>query len=148
MSAQLVSIFAMFISGIIIGIVIDFVRVMLNTLGIHRIAYVIEWLVWIVLGICTFILLFFIKGGQWRAVDPMAQISGIFIYELLFQQIFRLMGRVLVNSIIKPIYFVGYVFFRVIEKIIIILAKIIKGIIYPFYIFFYKKMANIFQTRK
>jgi hypothetical protein len=148
MSAQLVSIFVMFISGIAVGIVIDTVRVTLHTLGIHRIAYIVEWIVWILLGSCTFILLFFIKGGQWRAVDPMAQILGIFVYELFFQKIFRLIGRVLVNIIIKPFYFIGHVFVQVVRKIIIILIKVIKGLIYPFYRFFYIKMANIFQTRK
>lgn len=148
MSAQLVSIMVMFISGIVVGIVIDMVRITAHTLGVHRIAFLLEWLVWIVLGICTFILLFFVKGGGWRAVDPMAQILGIFAYELLFQKIFRLIGRVLVNTIIKPFYYVGHLFVHVVRRIIIIFIKVIKGLIYPFYIFYYKKMANIFRKRK
>lgn len=147
-SAQLVSIFVMFMSGIAVGAVIDLVRVTLHTLGIHRIAYIIEWLVWIILGICTFILLFLVKGGQWRAVDPIAQIAGIFAYELLFQNFFRLLGRILVNSIIKPFYFIGRLFVHIVRHIIIILIKIIKSLTKPIYRFFSKKTANVFQKRK
>lgn len=147
MSAQLVSIIVMFISGIAVGIVIDMVRVTLHVWGIHRIAFFLEWVVWLVLGIFTFMLLFFVKGGGWRVVDPMAQILGIFTYELLFQKIFRLIGRVLVNSIIKPFYYVGHLFVHIIRKIITIFVKVIKGLLYPFYIFFHKKMANIFRKR-
>ena len=148
MSAQLVSILVMFISGIAVGVVIDLVRTTLQTLGIHRIAFLVEWLIWLVLGVCTFVLLFFVKGGQWRVIDPMAQIAGIFVYALLFQRIFRLIGRVLVNSIIKPIYFVGYLVVHIIRKIIIIFVKVLVFLFHPIYIFFYKKMENIFQKKR
>ena len=147
MSAQLVSIVVMFISGIAIGIIIDLVRVTLHTLNVHRIVFILEWFVWLILGVCTFILLFFVKGGQWRVIDPMAQIAGIFIYELLFQKFFRLIGRVLVNSIIKPFYFIGHLFVHLIRKIIIVFIKVLKILFSPIYRIFYIKMAKIFQKK-
>ena len=47
----------------------------------------------------------------------------------------------------KPFYYVGHLFVHIIRKIITIFVKVIKGLLYPFYIFFYKKMANIFRKR-
>ena len=80
MSAQLVSMFLMFISGIAVGAVIDCTRTLIWQIPlkwVHQIATFIEWIIWILLGVCTFYLLFLIKGGQWRVVDPLAQIAGI-----------------------------------------------------------------------
>lgn len=144
-SAQLVSIIVMFISGIIVGAVIDAIRGTFQLFNIHRIIFILEWLVWIVLGALTFYLLFLVKGGDWRAVDPLAQIAGIAVYELLFQKIFRLIGRVLVNSILKPFYYIGHLFVFSVRRIIIILIKITKNLLSPIYRIFYKKMASIFR---
>ena len=109
MSAQLVSMFLMFISGIAVGAVIDCTRTLIWQIPlkwVHKVAFFFEWLIWLFLGICTFYLLFLIKGGQWRVVDPLAQIAGIVAYEFIFQKIIRFIGRVIVTILIKPLYYV------------------------------------------
>lgn len=148
MSAQLVSIFIMFMSGIAVGAVIDGVRISLQFFGVHRLVFLLEWLMWGLLGICTFYFLFLIKGGEWRVVDPLAQIAGIISYELLFQKIFRLVGRFFVNSIIKPFYFIGHLFVQVVRKIIIILVRLIKILVGPIHGFFSNILSNAFQKKR
>lgn len=148
MSAQLVSIIVMFMSGIAVGAVIDAIRNFLQVVGIRKMVFLLEWIVWIFLGACTFYFLFLVKGGEWRVVDPLAQITGIVAYDVMFQKFFRLMGRFLVNSIIKPFFFIGHVVVHIIRKMIVILVKVIKGIFYPIYRLVYNIMAKIFQKRK
>lgn len=121
MSAQLVSIIVMFISGIAVGAVIDCTRTIFYNIPFKSVRYVktfIEWFVWLALGVCTFYLLFLIKGGQWRVVDPLAQIAGIITYEFVLQRMFRFLGRVFVTLVIKPIYFVGHLIVRFIRTVL------------------------------
>lgn len=66
MSAQLVSIIVMFISGIAVGAVIDGTRTILGqvpSVNFRKIALLVEWAVWLFLAISTFYLLFLIKGA-------------------------------------------------------------------------------------
>ena len=126
MSAQLVSIIIMFISGIAVGAAIDGTRTILGQVPFqffHKIALLVEWLVWLFLAISTFYLLFLIKGGQWRFVDPLAQILGIISYELIFQNITRFIGRIIVNIFIRPLCYVGHVIFTIFRKFIRILMN-------------------------
>lgn len=92
MNARLVSIVVMFISGMFVGAVIDFVRTMttsyLNYTFMRRFVFIIESIVWLFLGVCTFYFMYLIKGGQWRVLDPLAQIVGIFVYEIFFKKFF------------------------------------------------------------
>lgn len=151
MSAQLVSILVMFISGIAVGAVIDCTRTVLNEIPskiIRRFTYLVEWIVWIFLGICTFYFLFLVKGGQWRVVDPLAQIAGIFAYEFIFQKLARLIGRVFVNILIKPVFFMGHLIVRIIHNLIRILLKGIALLARPFYKFYKKYLAKSFQKKK
>lgn len=121
MSAQLVSIFVMFISGVAVGAIIDCTRILILQIPLkwmHQIAFIIEWIVWIALGVCTFYFLFFIKGGQWRVVDPLAQIAGIVAYEFIFQKIARFIGKLIVNIFIKPLFFIGHLIVSIISTLI------------------------------
>ncbi len=121
MSAQLVSIFVMFISGIAVGAVIDCTRYTVRQIPMQffrSLATIIEWIVWVFLGICTFYFLFLIKGGQWRVVDPLAQIAGIVAYEFIFQKFIRFIGRLIVNILIKPFFYIGHLFVRFVRTII------------------------------
>ena len=125
MSAQLVSTFVMFAAGIMVGAIIDCIRYMTSLVPkksiVSKLAYLIELTAWLMLGAITFYFLFVIKGGEWRAIDPLAQIVGIISYDLFFQPIFRFIGRLFVTIIIKPIFF-----------IIRLVIKLIYGIIYIF----------------
>ena len=150
MSAQLVSILVMFISGIAVGAVIDFIRINIYYIplkNIRRVTWLFEGLVWLFLGMSTFYLLFLVKGGQWRYVDPLAQIAGIATYELVFQNSVRFIGRLLFNLFLRPILFIGYVFAKVIRSIIKLVIAFIVFISYPFVKVFEKYFLKIFKTQ-
>ena len=141
MSAQLVSIIVMFISGIFVGAIIDGTRTVLQMVPIafiRRITVFLEWLIWLFLGVCTFYFLFLIKGGQWRVVDPLAQIAGIVTYEFIFQNFFRFTGRIMVNILIRPFYKIGHLFVRFIRSIVRIIVSFIVLLNRPLLKFFKK----------
>ena len=144
MSEQLVSTFVMFLAGIMVGAVIDCVRHMTSSLPKKSIFYklspFIEIVFWAFLGTITFYFLFLIKGGEWRAIDPIAQIAGIISYDLFFQPIIRFIGRVFVNITIRPVLFVGRLVFLIIRKIIHIVIRIVKLLVRPF--------SKIYKTSK
>ena len=150
MSAQLVSIVVMFMSGIAVGAVIDAARIITIQIPfkfMRNIALLVEWLVWFFLAISTFYLLFLIKGGQWRFVDPLAQILGIISYELFFQNIIRFIGRVIVNIFIKPLYYIGHIFVAVIRKIIKFLIALCILITNPIIKVFKKYLLKTFKSK-
>lgn len=150
MSAQLVSILVMFISGIAVGAVIDFIRINIYYIplkNIRRVTWLFEGLVWLFLGMSTFYLLFLVKGGQWRFVDPLAQIAGIATYELVFQNSVRFIGRLLFNLFLRPILFIGYVFAKVIRSIIKLVIAFIVFISYPIVKVFKKYWLKTFKTQ-
>ncbi|WP_413364255.1 spore cortex biosynthesis protein YabQ [Lysinibacillus sp. 3P01SB] len=144
MSVQLVSTFVMFLAGIMVGAVIDCVRHMTSSLPkksiFYKLAPFIEIAFWAILGTITFYFLFLIKGGEWRAIDPIAQIAGIISYDLFFQPIIRFIGRVFVNITIRPVLFVGRLVFLIIRKIIHIVIRIVKLLVRPF--------SKIYKTSK
>ncbi|AWE05962.1 hypothetical protein DCE79_00390 [Lysinibacillus sp. 2017] len=147
MSSQLVSIFVMFISGIAVGAVIDCTRYTVRQIPIqflHRLATIIEWIVWAFLGICTFYFLFLIKGGQWRLVDPLAQIAGIIAYEFIFQKLIRFIGRLIVNILIKPFFYIGHLFVRIVRAIIRWIVKAIVLLNRPILKLFKKYLLKTF----
>lgn len=151
MSAQLVSILVMFMSGIAVGAVIDCTRTVLNEIPskiMGRFTYIVEWIIWIFLGICTFYFLFLVKGGQWRVVDPLAQIAGILAYEFMFQKIARFFGRVIVSIVFKPIFFTLDLIVRIIFNLIRILLKGIAFLIRPIYKLYKKYLGKYFQKKK
>ena len=150
MSAQLVSILVMFISGLAVGAIIDCIRINLNRIplkNIRRITWLLEWSVWLILGVSTFYLLFLVKGGQWRFVDPLAQIAGIAAYEVVFQNTMRFFGRVFITIFIRPILFIGHVVAKVIASIIKLLKTIIVFLCNPFIKFFRKYILKNFKTQ-
>ena len=142
MSAQLVSMFVMFLAGIMVGTIIDYIRHMATLLPkksfLYKISPFIEIACWILLGLASFYLLFLIKGGEWRAIDPIAQIAGIISYDLFFQRIIRFIGRILVNILIRPFLFVGRLLFLILRKIVLIIARILK--------FLFKPISKIYKT--
>ncbi|MEO4055544.1 spore cortex biosynthesis protein YabQ [Solibacillus sp. CAU 1738] len=134
-SAQLVSAVVMFLSGIVVGCVIDCARTIINTLPkklwLRKITPIFEIIAWLFLGVCTFYFLYLIKGGQWRAVDPLFQLAGIFAYEMIFGRFFRFVGRVLVIIFIRPFLFIGHVVFRIVLFLFRFCVNIIKLLFTP-----------------
>lgn len=130
-SEQIVNVMIMTISGIFIGAVIDLFRTVIGEMSpksfFRKFPNGIELIIWALLGACTFIIIFYIKGGEWRLIDPLAQIFGIYLYETIFQPLFRLIGRVIFILFINPfllfIKLIGIVIrsiFRLIRNIILI----------------------------
>lgn len=150
MSAQLVSIIVMFVSGIAVGAVIDGTRTIVGQVPpiiFRKMVLLIEWCVWLFLAISTFYLLFLIKGGHWRFVDPLAQILGIISYELFFQNITRFIGRLIVNIFIKPIYYIGHLFVALIRKLIKLIVRLFILLTKPIFKVFEKYLIKNFKSK-
>ena len=147
MSVQLISTAVMFLAGIMVGAVIDCIR---NTISlfpkksvIYKMSFFIELACWLILGTISFYLLFVLKGGEWRVVDPLAQIAGIISYDLFFQPIFRFVGRIFTLLIIKPVLFTVTFVFLTVRNVIRVFVRILKFLFRPITKFYvkYKKWA-------
>ena len=134
---QVVSILIMTVSGLLIGAIVDSTRYLLSTLSpgsfLRKMGYGVELVVWVLLGTLTFYILFLVKGGEWRLVDPLAQILGIFLYESIFQPVFRFIGRVFVLLIVRPIVAIIKFIIFLISSIIRLILRIIWIILIPFH---------------
>lgn len=151
-SAQLVSTIVMFLSGIAVGAIIDCVRITIGRLPLKSVFYklsnYIEIIFWALLGAITFYLLFIVKGGEWRVIDPLAQIAGILSYNLFFQRMFRFLGRIFVTLFIRPILFIGHVIILIVRNVILGTVRILTVLFIPFFKI-YKKLRRIsFKKRK
>ena len=135
MSVQLISTAVMFLAGIMVGAVIDCIRYMLlllpKKLVIYKLSFLIELGCWLILGIITFYFLFMLKGGEWRVVDPLAQLAGIIAYDLFFQPIFRFIGRVFTILIIKPVLFIVTFAFLIVRSVIRVFVRILNFLFRP-----------------
>lgn len=135
-SEQFVQLLVMVTSGIAVGFIIDSVRQLVFSTPkrsrLRKWMMFVELLTWIVLGGMTFYLLFWLKNGAWRAYDPLAQILGIFLYQLFFQRILRFIARVLVIIIWKPIWFIVRLIVAIIRHILRIILFIGAVIVRPF----------------
>lgn len=120
-SVQFVSLFVMFASGLIVGSVIDFVRIQTEKLPYQYVKVfrlICEMMSWIVLGFMTFYFLYVVKDGQWRAIDVIAQVTGIIMYDKYFYKVMRFFGRLIVYVLIKPIITIVYLIMFIVKKII------------------------------
>ncbi|HWK22898.1 MAG TPA: spore cortex biosynthesis protein YabQ [Ureibacillus sp.] len=146
---QVVSILIMALSGLLIGAIIDCTRFSLGALSqksiLRRMGYGVELIVWALLGALTFYILFTIKGGEWRLVDPLAQILGIFLYESVFQPYFRFVGRVFIFLIIKPIIAIIKLIISIIIGAIRLVLRITLLLLLPFYKIYNKFLRKHFR---
>jgi hypothetical protein len=144
LSHQTVSIVVMIISGLFIAATIDAFRFFwLNrkTTRLYKYHRFFELFLWIGFGIATFYLLFIIKGGVWRFVDPIAQFFGIFLYEKVMKRPFRIVGRILDFIIIRPIKWLGLLIIGIIRFILKIIVNFMKFLLKPFI----KPILKLFQ---
>lgn len=151
LSHQTVSIVVMFFSGLIIGATIDAFRffwLYRKTTRLYKVHRFFEIFLWIGFGIATFYLLFLIKGGVWRLIDPIAQFFGIFAYEKIMKRPFRAIGRVLNFIIIRPIKWLGLLIFGSIRFILNFIKNIIKFLLKPFIQPLLKKIDKNLKNRR
>ena len=134
LSHQTVSIVVMFFSGLIIGATIDAFRffwLYRKTTRLYKVHRFFEIFLWIGFGIATFYLLFLIKGGVWRFIDPIAQFFGILAYEKIMKRPFRIIGRVLNFIIIRPIKLVCLLIISTIRFILKIIINFVLFLLKP-----------------
>lgn len=134
---QFLSIVIMTLSGILVGAVIDATRIYISAFSpksfLRKFSVLLEIFIWALLGVGTFYIIFLIKGGEWRLVDPLSQILGIFLYESFFQPFFRFIGRMFILLIINPILAIIGFIISVIKGIIKLFIRIIIVVLKPFY---------------
>lgn len=138
---QLVSIAIMLFSGMLIGATLDAYRLFWykrKTFKLYPYHRLFEILLWILWAIITFWLLYKVKGGNWRYLDPIAQIAGIFFYDKKAKHVFRFIGRIIDRLILRPIQWIIMLFVMMISKII----KFILGILKFIYKFFYRLLID------
>ena len=132
MSTNIVSLCVMFCSGVAVGAIIDCFRHIVRTINwtpLRKVAILLELFIWLLLGCATFYLLLIVKNGDWRVVDSIAQIAGIFAYNFVLYKVIRLMGTIFVNIFIMPFLVIGSFFFRVVRAILRFFIKIVKKIL-------------------
>ncbi|MFC5543223.1 spore cortex biosynthesis protein YabQ [Ureibacillus suwonensis] len=150
---QFFSIVIMTASGIFIGAVIDATRIFTSAISpkslLRKFSWILEIVIWALLGVASFYIIFLIKGGEWRLVDPLSQILGIFLYESFLQPFFRFLGRVFIVLVIRPIVAIITMTIKLVRGIIRMLIRIIAVLFRPFYKLFikikrpfYRKIAN------
>ena len=136
LSLQFYSLMLMIGSGILVGAVIEGTRFITEHTPkrsfVFKYQVVIEIIVWILMGLATFYILYSVRDGIWRIYDPLAQVLGILLYQLFFQPVFRLAGRIFLRLIVKPIWFIIRTILRILGKIISSVIFIISLIIKPF----------------
>lgn len=115
---------------------------------IRRHAASLEVIGWIVAGCGTFYVLYIVRDGAWRIYDPFAQLSGIFLYASFFHKPFRMLGKIILVLVIRPLRFVVLAivslitfFYRLVWKVLYFLAT-------PFIIIFRKLYGNLFKKRE
>lgn len=107
-SHQFLTIVVLFISGLFFGAIIDWFRLSLANapVKIKKYKHVLEIILWILLGGLTFWILYWVKFGSWRYIDPVAQWMGIISYDIFFKGFARFIGRILYVLIIRPIVWI------------------------------------------
>jgi hypothetical protein len=134
-SYQFLSLLAMIISGVATGFLVESFRDIAYSLrpraSFRRYRFFLEIILWVGLGCASYLLLYYLRDGNWRIYDPLAQIVGIGFYELWFRSPLLVGRRVFMRLIIQPIWWVIHLFITVIRHIVRIIFKIIMIFIYP-----------------
>lgn len=136
LSVQFLSLLAMIGTGVVAGAFMDMIGTATAHAGkksfIRRRAAWFEVMGWIVAGCGTFYVLFLVRDGAWRMYDPFAQISGLLLYASFFYKPFRLLGRMILMVLIKPLWFIVRLIISVIRQVFRIIIKVIVFLFTPF----------------
>lgn len=136
LSVQFFSLLAMIGTGITAGIVLDLFGTIVAACDkrsfIRRWAFWFECLIWILLGIMSFWVLVLVRDGAWRMYDPVAQISGLLLYAAIFHHPVRIVGRLLLLVVLRPIWLIIRLVYLTIQRIFYLIASILTLITSPF----------------
>lgn len=152
LSVQFLSLLAMIGTGIAAGAFIDMIGTGTAHAGkksiIRRRAAWFEVIGWILIGSGTFYILFLVRDGAWRIYDPVAQISGMLLYATFFYRPLRLLGRVLLMLIVKPVWFVIHLIVSLIRQIIRLVSKLVALPLRPIVKLFRIMAGKLFNKRE
>ncbi|MBK3496907.1 hypothetical protein JFL43_19005 [Viridibacillus sp. YIM B01967] len=135
-TAQFLSLLVMIASGIVGAACIDIVRTIkyyAPPRSFRRKGYVtLELTTWLLLGIASFYLLLKVRAGEWRLVDPIAQLAGFYCYQLYFQSVFRFGGRLIYRMLLRPLWLIFDFFVSIIRWLIRALLRVVRLLLLPF----------------
>lgn len=149
-TAQLASLLAMIGTGIVAGAFMDMIGTGIASTGktsiVRRRAIIFETIGWLIAGCFAFAVLFAFRDGAWRMYDPLAQVSGLLLYATIFHKPFRLLGRIIIVIVIRPMLFIlrlivwFFVYIaRIIQAILLLLTQPFRFIYYRVFRFRFKK---------
>lgn len=125
----------MIASGVATGFLVESFRDITNSIRpkffLRKYRYLLEIVLWTTLGLASYLLLFYLRDGNWRIYDPLAQIAGIGCYGLWFRSPLLVVRRIFVRLIIHPIWWIIYHVLLIIQYIIRIIVRIIMIFISP-----------------
>ena len=152
LSVQFLSLLAMIGTGIVAGAFMDMIGTGTAHAGkksfIRRRAAWFEVIGWIMVGCGTFYVLFLVRDGAWRMYDPFAQISGLLLYASFFYKPFRLLGRLILLVLIKPLWFIVRLVITAIRQIFRIIIRVVVFLFTPFVKLFRIISGNFFNKRE
>lgn len=152
LSVQFYSLLAMIGTGIVAAAMIDMIVTGTSYAGknsiVSKYAVILEIIGWIIAGCWTFTILYAVRDGAWRIYDPFAQLSGILLYISFFHKPIRLIGRIILLLIIKPILFIFRAIISIISRIIFIIVKLFTFLTKPFVTIFRKFHRKLFKNKK
>lgn len=152
LSVQFLSLLAMIGTGVVAGAIMDMIATGTAHVGkksfIRKHAVWFEMIGWIAVGCGTFYILFLVRDGAWRMYDPFAQISGLLLYASLFYKPFRLLGRIILMVLIKPLVFVIRLVISIIRQVFRMIIRIVAFPFTPFVKLFRIILRKIFNKRK
>ena len=126
----------MIASGVATGFLVESYRDSSQALSpgafLRRYQRLFEILLWLGLGIASFLLLFYLRDGSWRIYDPCAQVVGIILYELWLRRPMLAIRRLVMRLIVYPIWWIILLIFRIIRRLFLIIWNIVMIIMWPF----------------
>jgi hypothetical protein len=134
-SYQFLSLLAMIASGVATGFLVESFRDITNSLSpksfLRKYRFFFEIIVWTILGCASYLLLFYLRDGNWRIYDPLAQVAGIGCYGLWFRTPLLAGRRVFMHLIVQPIWWIIFHIYLVIRYLFVLIFKIVMIIIWP-----------------
>ncbi|MDS9473282.1 spore cortex biosynthesis protein YabQ [Sporosarcina pasteurii] len=151
LSVQFFSLLAMIGTGIVAAAMIDMIGTGTAHAGkksfVRRHAVIIEVIGWIIAGCWTFTILYTVRDGAWRIYDPFAQLSGMLLYASFFHKPFRVVGKVILLVIIKPIWLIFRAIVSVINRLFLFIIWILTLLSKPFVSIFRKLNRKLFKIK-
>lgn len=150
LSVQFFSLLAMIGTGIVAAALIDMIGTGIAHAGkrsfIRRHGVLLEVLGWIFVGFWAFTILYRVRDGAWKIYDPFAQLSGLYLYISVFHRPLRVLGRVILVLLLKPIWFILRAVLLMITYLFRSIMKLFDILSTPFILIFRKLLRKRFKN--